>query len=498
MSNGHLLQLSTAELADAIRAKNYSVSEVLEAHIERILAVNPLINAVVADRFALAREEAKIAERVVMAAKEEEQLPALLGVPCTVKEFWAVQGMPQTGGLVHRKEHRHPATDAEIVRRIRQSGAIVCGVTNVPEGGMWIECANRLYGCTSNPWDLSRTSGGSSGGDGAIVASGGVPFGIASDLGGSIRIPAAFCGAVGHKPTGGLVPNTGHFPAIHPQLSSYLTGGPIARRVRDLALLLEVMSTESCITHAQAVPLPTLDMSAVRVFEVTSNGRQRVSKTVRQGVEKAGAYLRSRGAEVAPFEEPKLRHSFEIWSAMMLEVQHTSYAEVLGGGQALELWREALKLVLGRSEHTAPALGIAALDSAFRKLPKRAAPLQSFVEEGHALQRELEGTLGERGIWLYPVYTRTAPPHNLSLLRPLDVAYTAIVNVLEFPATVVPVGVDEDGLPVAVQVIAKRGNDRLCLGVAKELESAFGGWKCAEPAIARRDSMIDRLRAARK
>ncbi len=498
MSRPVSLELSVVELAESIRKKKLSAQEVVEDHIQRIEDVNPRINAVVAERFDEARKEAQLADQQVATASDPDALPALLGVPCTVKEFWAVQGMPQTGGLVHRKDHIATA-DAEIVRRIRQSGAVVLGVTNVPEGGMWIECFNHLYGCTSNPWDLSRTSGGSSGGDGAIVASGGAPFGLASDLGGSIRLPAAFCGAVAHKPTGRLVPNTDHFPEVQAALSPYLTGGPIARRVADLRLILRVIA-EAGLTHASGgMPVEPMQGKALRVYVAASNGRQRVSSAVTTGIQQSATLFRDIGAHVQELDEPRLRRSFEIWSAMMLEVQSTSYAEVLSGGQGIEFWKEGLKVVLGRSEHTAPALGIAALDKAFRKLPKRVAPLHGLVQEGHALRHDLETILGDDGVLLYPVYTRTAPPHNMSLLNPLDVAYTAVINVLEFPATVVPVGHDEDGLPLAVQLIAKRGNDQLCMAAAACLEQAFGGWSCAEPSIlVRRDSMIERLRAARK
>lgn len=498
MSESAYLDVSAAELARKIRRKDLSIPEVVEHHIARIEEVNPLLNAVVAERFDLARQEAKLAERDLMAASDVNTLPALLGVPCTVKEFWAVQGMPQTGGLVHRKDHISQF-DAELVARVRRAGAIVLGVTNVPEGGMWIECSNRLYGRTSNPWDLSRTSGGSSGGDGAIVSSGGVPFAIASDLGGSIRLPAAFCGAVGHKPTGGLVPSTNHFPGVPAEMSNYLTGGPIARRVEDLDMILQIISQESRTCSADLREAQILDPSLLRVYVATSNGRQRVSLPVQKGIEQCAQAFREAGAQVIEFADPRLRRSFEIWSAMMIEVQGASYAEVLGDGQGIELWREALKLVVGRSEHTAPAIGIAAVDQVFRMLPKRDAFLKNLVEEGRALQRDIENVLGDNGLLLYPPYTRTAPPHNLSFLNPLDAAYTAILNVLEFPATVVPVGQDDDGLPIAVQLIGKRGQDRLCLAGAAHLEAMFGGWRRVTPvATSSRDSMIERLKAARK
>ena len=225
----NVLTASMQELAAAVQARQISPVELLEAHMARVLQVNPVINALVADRFAAAQEEAQRAENQLMRRSERTTLPPLCGVPCSVKEFYGVHGMPNSGGLVARRHVRAPR-DAEAVRRLRAAGAIVMGVTNVPEGGMWMETYNHLYGRTNNPWDVRRTAGGSSGGEAALVGSGASPFGLASDLGGSIRIPAAFCGVVGHKPTGRLVPNTGSWPPMYGELSAFFCTGPVCRR----------------------------------------------------------------------------------------------------------------------------------------------------------------------------------------------------------------------------------------------------------------------------
>ena len=208
---------------------------VVEAHIARIEAVNPTINAVVAKRYDDARAEADAADaRMAAAARPDEALRCrYLGVPCTIKECFALTGMPQSSGLVARKGVV-ASDDATTVARMRAAGAIPLGVTNVSELCMWYESNNRVYGRTNNPYDPSRIVGGSSGGEGAIIGAGGSPFGLGSDVGGSIRMPAFFNGVFGHKPTGGLVPGSGQYPEAHGEGARIVATGPLARRAADL------------------------------------------------------------------------------------------------------------------------------------------------------------------------------------------------------------------------------------------------------------------------
>ena len=182
--------LPVVELTRLVREGALTSEALTEAHLARIDAVDAQVNAVTARRFEQARAEARAADQ---ARARGEPLPPLHGIPCSIKEFFAVEGMPWTGGLRARADVVASA-DAVAVRRLRKAGAIVVCTSNVPEGGLWMETYNDLYGRTSNPWDPKRTSGGSSGGEGALVGSGATPFGLGSDVGGSIRIPAAFCG----------------------------------------------------------------------------------------------------------------------------------------------------------------------------------------------------------------------------------------------------------------------------------------------------------------
>ena len=235
-----LTQRSATALARAIREGEVSSREVVEAHIEMCERYQPRTGAIAVERFDAARREADAADARIASAGEGE-LPPLLGVPCTIKESFALAGMPNCAGLVARREHRAETT-APTVQRLIDAGAIPLGLTNVSELTLWVESDNRVYGRTSNPYDSSRAAGGSSGGEGAAVGSGASPFGLGSDIGGSIRIPAFFCGVFGHKPSNGLVPHTGSYPAAHGEAKRLLCCGPLARRGEDLMPVLRILS----------------------------------------------------------------------------------------------------------------------------------------------------------------------------------------------------------------------------------------------------------------
>ncbi len=236
-----LTERSATDLAGAIRRRETTASEVVGVHIERLQKLAPALNALAAERFALARREALLVDEQIRATSAADELPPLLGVPFTVKESIALAGMPQSAGLLARRDVR-ARVSAPPVRRLLDAGAIPLGVTNTSELTLWIESENRVYGRTSNPYDARRTAGGSSGGEGAAVGSGGSPFGVASDIGGSIRKPALFCGVFGHKPSSGLVPVTGSYPPSGTENGRLLGIGPMARRAEDLIAVLRIMA----------------------------------------------------------------------------------------------------------------------------------------------------------------------------------------------------------------------------------------------------------------
>jgi len=470
-----LLSMSATELARRVRAREVSPVEVVNTHIERIEAVNGPLNAVVAPRFAAARQEASAAEERVL-AEPADSLPPLLGVPCTVKEFIAVRGQPHTAGIVARRGVV-AAEDATVVRRLRRAGAIVLGSTNAPEGGLWHETSNRVYGRTSNPWDLHRTPGGSSGGEGAILAAGGAPFGLGSDTGGSIRMPAAFCGIVGHKPTGGLVPTTGHYPEPPVKRLSALVVGPMARHASDLWPLMEILAgpddRDRQTTRRLAGHPDEIDWSEVRVVEL-ARGRSPVRPEVRAGVHKAGMALVERGAKRVTVDLPDLSRAFDAWVAL-LSMGPATLDELVSDGRGTRPWWQLARFALGRSRHTGGVLVLLLLERLLERAPADLGPL---LELATSLGSKLDEALGPRGVLLHPPFPRTAPRHRgMALRRPWDVGCTTLFNVTESPVTVVPVDVDGKGLPVAVQVAAARGNDALTIAAGQVLEDAFGGWR---------------------
>ena len=473
-----LLEASAISLARLIREGHVSPIEVVDAHIARMEDVNPPLNAVVVTRFAKAREEARQAQERL---QQKGPRPPLLGVPFTAKEFAAVAGLPHTGGIVSRRDVV-ATEDATVIRRLRNAGAILLGLTNAPEGGLWHETNNRIYGRTNNPWDTDRTCGGSSGGEAAIIAAGASPFGIGSDIGGSVRIPAAFCGICSHKPTGRTIPSTGHFPAaphghnIHP-----FTFGPMTRCVEDLMPLLEILAGpdgRDANTVARVFGNPGLvDPKKLVVYPVETNGRFKPTPAIVRAIRRATRILEGQGARVEELDLSGMKRGFEIWSAVLSEVGAT-YAEIVDhpGGRATI--QEVLRYLFGRSRHTGPVLTMLVVERLLKKLPGQ---VEKMVQEAHQLRREFDEKLGSNGVVLYPAFTRGAPRHRAIIFKLTDPECTAIFNILEAPVTVIPMGNEGHELPIGLQIAARRGNDHLTIGVAQLLEQEVGRWRPVTP-----------------
>ena len=246
-----LIYTSATSLAQAIREKQISSQEVVEAYIQRIEAVNPQLNAVVQLTADSALTQAKQADG---ALAHGEITGPLHGVPITVKDSFDTKGIISTAGTKGRASYI-PQQDATAVARMRAAGAIVLGKTNLPELSLAYESNNLIYGRTNNPYDLSRTPGGSSGGEAAIIAAGGSPLGLGTDAGGSIRVPAHFCGIAGLKPTSGRIPFTGLLPPALGASARLRHVGPMARYVEDLALTLPILAGVDWRDPA-TVPMP--------------------------------------------------------------------------------------------------------------------------------------------------------------------------------------------------------------------------------------------------
>ncbi|HEX8003435.1 MAG TPA: amidase [Mycobacteriales bacterium] len=457
-----MLTASATDLAARIRHGEVTSRQVVEAHVEHARRHNRRLNAIVADRYDAALAEADEADARL---RRGEDVGPFHGVPCTIKETFAVEGMPNTAGLVSRAGR--PATaDAITVRRVRAAGAIPIGVTNVSELAMWFEADNRVYGRTNNPYDVTRIVGGSSGGEGAAVGAGFAPFGLGSDIGGSIRMPAFFNGVFGHKPSGGLVPNDGQFPLDNdPRMLRYQCTGPLCRRAEDLLPLLRVVA-------AADVGPDEVDLSRLSVVSVETNGAIHPRSELVAAQRRAVASLRELGATVRTARVPALKRSFDIWGALLSEAREVPFRTLLADGGRFSTPREVGRFLARRSPHTLPALGLAVVERWPELLPSRA---RRLVALGRALREELVSLVGD-GVLCYPSFPTVAPKHGRPVLRPFAFAYTAILNVAELPATQVPLGLDPSGLPLGVQVAAAPGNDAVTIAVARHLERAFGGW----------------------
>jgi len=466
----YLRTLSARRLAALIRDRAVTSRAAVQAHIDQARAVNGVLNAIVEDRYAAALEEADRAD-------ETSPEGPLHGVPCTIKESFALRGMPWSAGLTRRRQVR-ATEDAVTVRRLRAAGAIPIGVTNISEACMWLESNNRVYGRSSNPYDPSRIVGGSSGGEGAIIAAGASPFGLGSDVGGSIRLPAFFNGVFGHKGSSGLVPNAGQHPAPDEGGEALLSTGPLCRRAEDLPLLVDILRgpAPEC---PSARPMPFGDPREVRlgelvVLDVPDDGVTPVHRSLREAQGKVADALRHAGADVRRLHLPVLKHGIEIWSAMMSDGNSAkTFAEVLGEGEAIPVGRELFRWFFGRSDHTMPALGLAVLERVQGAMPGRVAKMRAVGEE---LREELTERLGDGGVMLYPTYAEPAPRHGVPMLPPTRWAYTALLNAMEVPATQVPLGLGARGVPLGLQIAGAHGNDHLTMAVAFGLERRFGGW----------------------
>lgn len=468
------LTASATELAAAIHDRTVTSVAVVDAHIRRIQAVNGQINAIVQARFEAARDEAHAADAAI--ADGQTDLPPLFGVPCTIKESFGVTGMKQTSGLVARAENV-ATSDATAVARLRGAGAIVLGTSNVSELLMWLESDNRVYGRTNNPYHLGRIAGGSSGGEGAIVGAGGSPFGLGADVGGSIRLPAFFNGVFGHKPTGGLVPNTGQYPLAENEALNYLATGPIARRAEDLMTLLRILAgpdgQDISTRQIELGDANAVDLRKVKVLVVPGNGAQRVSRPLLRAQKRAADALQQRGATIEETEIPELKRSFDIWSQSMSAADDTSFRSLLGNGEPVPLLSSYRDLILRRGVHTLPALILATVEKMPLFVPADPGPMVRF---GQRLRDRLRDRLGDDTVLLYPPYTRAAPRHRAPVFRPFDFTYTGVFNALSMPSTQVPIGVDAEGLPLGVQVVGGHFQDHLTIAVATALERSIGGW----------------------
>ncbi|XP_048400316.1 fatty-acid amide hydrolase 2-A [Stegostoma tigrinum] len=480
-----LLLLPGVELARRIRQRQVKCVDVIQEYINRIRDINPIVNAVVAERFASALKEAQQVDDRIAKGNEDEKLleetVPYLGVPFTVKEAIALEGSPNSSGLVSRK-NVIALTDAAVVTNLRKAGAIPLGVTNCSELCMWYESSNNVYGTTRNPYNVDHIPGGSSGGEGCIIAAAGSVMGVGSDIGGSIRMPAFFNGIYGHKPTTGLVPNDGQFPNATGLKAELLCTGPMCRYAADLIPMFKVMAGPN-------ISKLKLDeevfIKKMKFYSMEHDGGSpflsKVDKELIHTQRRLTEYLEVQfGVQVQQVQIRKMKYAFQIWSAMMTNSEtegkeFKTFKDLMSdGGKEMKPWWELVKKALGISPHTFPAIGLGIVEDLTKVDHHSNVKLMNMC---HNLQAELSSLLGDDGVFLYPSHPKIAPRHHHPKFMPFNFAYTAIFNVLGLPVTQCPLGLSKDGLPLGIQLVANHHNDHLCLHVAQHLETAFGGWR---------------------
>jgi len=465
--------LPATVLAQKIRDKLLSPVEVLEAHLARIDRLNPILNAFVQVDREGAHRAARKAEEMV---SRGEKVGPLHGVPISIKSAIDVKGMRCEAGTRLRKGIV-AERDAPLVERLRSAGAIILGTTNTPELLMAWETDNLLYGATNNPWDVSRTAGGSSGGEAAAIASGCSAGGVGSDGGGSIRVPAHFTGICGLKPTPGRIPATGHFPGSVGPFA--LTGvvGPMTRTVSDLKVFFELMQGPDD-GDPSAAPVPVLwrdaqELRDIRIGYFEDDGCTPVTAETRQAVRNAANLLQGAGFQVELFRPEGLEQARQLWwkffgitGGMLLGPMVEGQEEILS-----PILKEFLGWVAEGPAHTAQSL------------------LDMWIERDQIRIKIFE-QMRQFPILLCPAAAIPAFHHGErswrvenQTVKYLDAwSYTEWFNLLGMPAVVVPMGNSPEGLPIGVQIAGKPWQEELALSVAEALEARRGEWQ-APPEI---------------
>lgn len=452
--------LSASEMAAQVRDRKISPVELVQAHLDRIAKVNPSINALVQIAPERALADARAAELAVMRGG---QFGALHGVPITIKSSIDVVAMRREAGTKLRKNFV-ASTDAPLVARLRNAGAITLGVTNTPELLMAWETDNLLYGRTNNPWDLSRTAGGSSGGEAAAIASGCSAAGVGSDGGGSIRVPAHFCGICGLKPTPGRIPATGHFPQSVGPFALLGVVGPMARTVGDLKILFEIMQgPDNGDPSAAPVPVswPKIERTRTRIAYFEDDGRTPVTPETRRAVEQAANALRDAGFELQAFRPNGLDEARELWW------------KFFGGAGAMLLG----PMLKGHESELSPVLKEFNSWTATEPPHTAQSLLDTWIQRD-LLRMKIFEQMERFPVLLCPVAAIPAFRHgerswkiDRKTINYLDAwSYCEWFNLLGMPAVSVPVRRSAEGLPIGVQIATKPWQEELALEVAQILE----------------------------
>ncbi len=461
-----ITRLGAAQLGRLVHRGELAPSEIVEAHLRRIEAVNPTLNAITDLQAERAREQASLADR---ARSSGNPLGPLHGVPLTIKSSIAAEGCRYECGTPLR-QGEIAKRDASLVKRLKDAGAIILGTTNVPEFLMAYETDNDLYGRTNSPLDPALTPGGSSGGDAAAVAGGCSAGSFGSDAGGSVRVPAHFCGLYGLKPTPGAIPRTGHWPAVAGPSTTLAAVGPLARTAEDLDLFLEITSGHDPMDISSLPPgLPPAprsdELRTLKIGWFDHAWETPATAETRTAVRDAADALRERGFRVERVELHGLDQAPRTWWLLF--------------GICLRTLIEASTppdYRLHALSYDAMAAGDQEAATDYKDL------LMAWVAQDQ-MRFRLHEQMCDYPILLGPVAAVPAFPHGQRLWSidgqtvgyPDAFVYSQVFNLLGVPAATAPVGRSSDGLPIGVQITGRPNEDRTVTALARELEAAFSG-----------------------
>ncbi len=468
LTDSLVLDLDALELAQLIKEKKISSRRAVEIYIKHLDDVNPSINCLVENRFKDALLEA---DSVDHRLADGEAGGTLMGVPISMKEAFDVNGMKTTGGLLRRKDKR-VEKDAEVVRKLRMEGAIIVGKSNTPELCFCQETENKLYGRTNNPRDLSRTAGGSSGGEAALIAAGGAAAGIGSDIGGSIRFPSHFNGVIGFKSGNGQVSQEGSFPQVKQELQERMLGiGPIAKSVRDARLLYNIIANNPA-------PARELDGYVLNVIPDTKYPLADHTRKLLDSIFQKVASDFQAESELPPYFD----ESATLWQEIMsIEGAADAKFEAYGDHKR-SLYNSYLKERFTGKADVHRYLSWALIGaSLFKPTEKRQDKIRQFIQHGDHI---LEHYLKDR-ILIMPVYHRTAPKHGVVYQELFSIKksfrqylpYVAYANTWGLPVLTMPMGSDEQGLPIGIQLISCNGNEEALFQLGEWMEQRFPAYE---------------------
>jgi amidase len=447
-------RLTLTQMAEAIRTRELSPVELIVAHLRQIEEQNPRINAFIR----IFADEARAAAR-------NPQPGSLSGIPVSIKDSFNMAGVPTTcGSKLYTSMRSGP--DATAVARLKQAGAIPIGKTNCPEFLACYESDNFIIGRTNNPWDLERTSGGSSGGESAAIAAFCAAGGIGSDGGGSIRVPAHFTGIAGLKPTPGRVSAAGHVPPMNHLSGMISVAGPMARTAADLRLLFQVLAGyDSQDSFSSPVPLRDPDLAGLRIGFMNQFYRVPVEAGISSALQKATECLRQLKFPVEPFLPTGLDRAPNLWWSFFGELPARITAELISGREDQVHWtgKESLEQVLSQPESSAMQMlqNLAGRDrmraSLLREMeqyPVILMPPSSIAAFRHR-QRRFE-----------------TPEKEIGMFQAMMPATT--INLLGLPAVVIPFHIDERGLPIGIQLVGRPYEEEVLLELAVRMEEVRG------------------------